>query len=110
DSNVVGRHIYRLRAKLQSDWRRPRTIVTVPGRGYRFIPEFLQIKRAPARPTVGTRSSVAKASERRPVESARSAATDARHSKPASPPRLPIPIATFAPVAAAPSWREAEGA
>jgi DNA-binding winged helix-turn-helix (wHTH) protein len=27
-----------LRAKLQNDWRRPRYIATVPGRGYRFLP------------------------------------------------------------------------
>lgn len=38
DSNVVDRHIRNLRAKLQNDWRRPRYISTVPGRGYRFHP------------------------------------------------------------------------
>ena len=38
DSNVVDRHIRNLRAKLQNNWRRPRYIATVPGRGYRFIP------------------------------------------------------------------------
>lgn len=38
DSNVVDRHIRNLRAKLQDDWRRPRYVVTVPGRGYRFLP------------------------------------------------------------------------
>jgi DNA-binding response OmpR family regulator len=27
-----------LRAKLQDDWRRPRYIVTVPGKGYQFKP------------------------------------------------------------------------
>jgi DNA-binding response OmpR family regulator len=40
DSNVVDRHIRNLRAKLQNDWRRPRFIATVSGRGYRFIPTF----------------------------------------------------------------------
>lgn len=37
ESNVVDRHIRNLRAKLQDDWRKPRFIDTVPGRGYRFI-------------------------------------------------------------------------
>ena len=37
ESNIVDRHIRSLRAKLQNDWRRPRYISTVPGRGYRFI-------------------------------------------------------------------------
>jgi two-component system, OmpR family, KDP operon response regulator KdpE len=40
DSNVVDRHIRSLRIKLQNDYRRPRFIATVPGRGYRFIPTF----------------------------------------------------------------------
>lgn len=40
DSNVVDRHIRNLRVKLQNDYRRPRFIATVPGRGYRFIPTF----------------------------------------------------------------------
>ena len=40
ESNVVDRHIRNLRAKLQNDWRKPRFIATVPGRGYRFIPTF----------------------------------------------------------------------
>jgi len=40
ESNVVDRHIRALRAKLQNDWRKPRFIVTVPGRGYQFIPTF----------------------------------------------------------------------
>ena len=39
-SNVVDRHVRALRAKLQNDWRRPRFIATVPGVGYRFVPEF----------------------------------------------------------------------
>jgi two-component system, OmpR family, alkaline phosphatase synthesis response regulator PhoP len=38
DSNVVDRHIRNLRIKLQNDWRQPRYIATVPGRGYRFVP------------------------------------------------------------------------
>jgi DNA-binding response OmpR family regulator len=38
ESNVVDRHIRNLRAKLQNDWRRPRYIATVPGKGYRFAP------------------------------------------------------------------------
>ncbi len=40
ESNVVDRHVRSLRAKLQNDWRRPRFIETVPGKGYRFIPVF----------------------------------------------------------------------
>ena len=38
ESNVVDRHVRNLRAKLQNNWRRPRYIATVPGRGYRFVP------------------------------------------------------------------------
>ena len=37
ESNIVDRHIRSLRAKLQNDFRQPRYIATVPGRGYRFI-------------------------------------------------------------------------
>ena len=40
ESNVVDRHIRSLRIKLQNDYRQPRFIATVPGRGYRFIPTF----------------------------------------------------------------------
>jgi DNA-binding response OmpR family regulator len=40
ESNVIDRHIRNLRAKLQNDWRKPRFIATVPGKGYRFIPTF----------------------------------------------------------------------
>ncbi len=38
ESNVVDRHVRNLRARLQNDWRRPRFIATVPGKGYRFLP------------------------------------------------------------------------
>jgi DNA-binding response OmpR family regulator len=37
DSNLVDRHVRNLRVKLQDDWRNPRFIRTVPGRGYRFV-------------------------------------------------------------------------
>lgn len=40
ESNIIDRHIRSLRIKLQNDYRRPRFIETVPGRGYRFIPTF----------------------------------------------------------------------
>jgi DNA-binding response OmpR family regulator len=40
ESNVVDRHVRNLRAKLQNDWRKPRFIATVPGKGYRFLPLF----------------------------------------------------------------------
>ena len=46
ESNVVDRHIRNLRAKLQNDWRKPRFIATVPGKGYRFIPVFSEPERA----------------------------------------------------------------
>jgi DNA-binding response OmpR family regulator len=39
-SNIVDRHVRNLRAKLQNDWRKPRFIATVPGKGYRFLPVF----------------------------------------------------------------------
>jgi DNA-binding response OmpR family regulator len=38
ESNVVDRHVRNLRIKLQDDWRNPRFIATIPGKGYRFIP------------------------------------------------------------------------
>ncbi len=38
ESNVVDRQIRNLRARLQNDWKRPRFIATIPGRGYRFLP------------------------------------------------------------------------
>jgi DNA-binding response OmpR family regulator len=43
ESNIVDRHIRSLRIKLQNDYRRPRFIATVPGRGYRFIPTFSNV-------------------------------------------------------------------
>jgi DNA-binding response OmpR family regulator len=36
-SNLVDQHVRQLRARLQNDWKRPRYIATVPGRGYRFL-------------------------------------------------------------------------
>jgi two-component system KDP operon response regulator KdpE len=36
-SNVVDGQVRKLRAKLRDDWRRPRYIATVPGKGYRFV-------------------------------------------------------------------------
>ena len=41
-SNIVDRHVQNLRSKLQDDWRKPRFIATVPGQGYRFIPEIAE--------------------------------------------------------------------
>src|SRR6185503_6293581 len=38
--DMVNRHIRSLRIKLQNDYRHPRFIATVAGRGYRFIPTF----------------------------------------------------------------------
>ncbi len=46
ESNIVDRHVRNLRAKLQDDWRKPRFIATVPGRGYRFVPVFSEPARA----------------------------------------------------------------
>ena len=40
ESNVVDRQIRNLRARLQNDWRTPRFIMTVPGRGYQFLSTF----------------------------------------------------------------------
>ena len=39
-SNVVDQQVRSLRVRLRDDWRRPRFIATVPGRGYRFVPTF----------------------------------------------------------------------
>ena len=46
ESNVVDRQIRNLRARLQNDWRQPRFIATVPGRGYRFLPTFTDAPQA----------------------------------------------------------------
>jgi len=43
ESNIVDRHIRTLRSKLQNDYRHPRFIATVPGKGYRFIPTFSNV-------------------------------------------------------------------
>ena len=40
ESNLVDRHVRSLRVKLQNDYRHPRFIATVVGRGYRFVPTF----------------------------------------------------------------------
>jgi DNA-binding response OmpR family regulator len=37
ESNVVDRQVRNLRSKLNDDWKKPRYIATVPGRGYRFL-------------------------------------------------------------------------
>ena len=37
-SNIVDRHVRNLRIKLQNHSRRPKYIITIPGRGYRFVP------------------------------------------------------------------------
>jgi DNA-binding response OmpR family regulator len=42
ESNTIDRHVRNLRAKLQNNWRKPRFIATVAGRGYRFIPTFTE--------------------------------------------------------------------
>lgn len=39
ESNIVDRHVRSLRVKLQDDYRQPRFIATVVGKGYRFIPK-----------------------------------------------------------------------
>jgi len=36
-SNIVDRHVRNLRLKLRDDWRKPRYIRTIPGKGYRFL-------------------------------------------------------------------------
>jgi len=46
ESNIVDRHVRSLRAKLQNDWRRPRFIATVPGKGYRFSLHFSEAEKA----------------------------------------------------------------
>jgi len=48
ESNVVDRQIRNLRARLQNDWRQPRFIATVPGRGYRFMTTIAESAGNPA--------------------------------------------------------------
>ncbi|HEY6958406.1 MAG TPA: response regulator transcription factor [Candidatus Limnocylindria bacterium] len=48
ESNVVDRHIRELRVKLGDDWRSPRYIETVPGRGYRFKEKASELRREAA--------------------------------------------------------------
>ena len=43
ESNIVDRHVRSLRVKLQNDYRHPRFVATVPGKGYRFIPTFTNV-------------------------------------------------------------------
>ena len=43
ESNLVDRHVRSLRIKLQNDYRHPRFIATVVGRGYRFVPTFTNV-------------------------------------------------------------------
>jgi DNA-binding response OmpR family regulator len=38
DSNLVDRHVRNLRLKLKDNYRKPRYIQTVEGKGYRFLP------------------------------------------------------------------------
>lgn len=40
ESNIVDRHVRSLRVKLGDDYRKPRFIATVAGKGYRFLPTF----------------------------------------------------------------------
>jgi DNA-binding response OmpR family regulator len=40
ESNIVDRHVRTLRTKLHDDFRHPRFIATVSGKGYRFMPTF----------------------------------------------------------------------
>jgi two-component system, OmpR family, KDP operon response regulator KdpE len=53
ESNVIDRHVRNLRRKLQDDWRRPRFIATVPGRGYRFVPTAAAAQARFPRPVKG---------------------------------------------------------
>ena len=48
ESNIVDRHVRSLRIKLQNDYRQPRFIATVPGKGYRFVPTFSNVGWGPA--------------------------------------------------------------
>jgi two-component system, OmpR family, KDP operon response regulator KdpE len=48
ESNIVDRQIRNLRARLQDNWRAPRFIVTVPGRGYQFVAPVPALRAAEA--------------------------------------------------------------
>lgn len=54
ESNIVDRHVRSLRIKLKDDYRRPRFIATVSGRGYRFIPTFSNAGWDSGEPAAGT--------------------------------------------------------
>jgi two-component system, OmpR family, KDP operon response regulator KdpE len=56
ESNIVDRHVRSLRIKLQNDWRRPRFIATVPGKGYRFLPQLSDDGHAPPDPGTALRT------------------------------------------------------
>ena len=47
----MDQQVRNLRARLQNDWRRPRFIATVPGKGYRFLPTLADAGRDGARST-----------------------------------------------------------
>src|SRR5687768_3501824 len=49
ESNVVDRHVRNLRAKLQNDWRKPRFIATVPGKGIGSFPRSRSQRAHPRR-------------------------------------------------------------
>jgi DNA-binding response OmpR family regulator len=59
ESNIVDRHVRSLRVKLQNDYRQPRFIATVPGKGYRFIPTFSNVgwETGPIEPTARDQTS-----------------------------------------------------
>ncbi len=59
ESNVVDRHVQNLRTKLQNSWREPRYIATIPGRGYRFVPQSVDECGTPT----GSQTGVADAAE-----------------------------------------------
>ncbi len=49
ESNIVDRHVRTLRTKLHDDFRHPRFIATVSGKGYRFLPIVHKPRRDEAR-------------------------------------------------------------
>jgi DNA-binding response OmpR family regulator len=48
ESNVVDRHIRELRVKLGDDWRTPRYLETIAGKGYRFTGRLTSVAAASA--------------------------------------------------------------